>query len=475
MKAQNKPPFLMPNAFIGLLWNDLLTYIIAFFLAHLSRALLGELTSLVIAFPPFIDVFVSLWWLFGFIFFIYLNKGLYSSRLPFWQEASRLLSSSIIAFILIFAMIFLTKTSEYNSRLFVLFLFVYWTSLSMLLRYIFKKYYFEHGAFAERTCIIGSYDFALKVYKTFKQEGYMGYDIMGIILVGNCEKESELPILGSIDDFEDIVAKSNLRSCIVQPQGISEDRLMKLNIVFKKVITAYQGAGSAFSNIEPMQVWDSEYGFLGMKNNLKSKNNMAFKRLFDILLALILLPFLLVIIALIAVAIKLNSKGNIFYKHERVGMNGKPIYVYKFRSMYMDATDRLKEILATDSEAKKEWEKNYKLKNDPRVTKVGSFLRKTSLDELPQIFNVLKGEMSFIGPRPVIKEELEKFYKDFAVYYKNVRPGISGLWQVSGRSDADYELRIAKDMWYVLNWSIWVDVVILFKTPYIVLKRKGAY
>ena len=143
--------------------------------------------------------------------------------------------------------------------------------------------------------------------------------------------------------------------------------------------------------------------------------------------------------------------------------------------MYEDAKERLEKLLKEDEQAKREWETNFKLKNDPRVTRIGKFLRKTSLDELPQIFNVLKGDMSLVGPRPVIREEIEKYYGDFAQYYYMVKPGITGLWQVSGRSDTDYDKRVRLDTWYVLNWSLWLDLVILIKTVEAVLKGKGAY
>ena len=143
--------------------------------------------------------------------------------------------------------------------------------------------------------------------------------------------------------------------------------------------------------------------------------------------------------------------------------------------MYSDAKERLEKLLKEDPKIKEEWEKNFKLKNDPRITKIGNFLRKTSLDELPQIFNVLKGEMNFVGPRPVVQEEIDQYYKDDAEYYFMVKPGITGLWQVSGRSDTDYNFRIETDKWYVLNWSLWLDIIILFKTVKAVLKREGAH
>jgi undecaprenyl-phosphate galactose phosphotransferase len=143
--------------------------------------------------------------------------------------------------------------------------------------------------------------------------------------------------------------------------------------------------------------------------------------------------------------------------------------------MYRDSKERLEKILAADPAFKQEWTTYFKLKNDPRVTPIGRFLRKTSLDELPQLFNVLKGEMSLVGPRPVLRDEIAKYYKEFADYYHLVRPGITGLWQVNGRNDLNYDARVRLDTWYVLNWSLWLDVVILFKTFRVVLKKEGAY
>ena len=142
--------------------------------------------------------------------------------------------------------------------------------------------------------------------------------------------------------------------------------------------------------------------------------------------------------------------------------------------MVVNSKEVLTDVLANDPEARAEWDLNFKLRNDPRVTKIGAFLRRTSLDELPQLFNVLKGEMSLVGPRPIITEELER-YNDEVGYYLLSKPGMTGLWQVSGRSDVDYETRIYFDVWYVKNWSIWNDIAILFKTVSVVIKKDGAY
>lgn len=162
------------------------------------------------------------------------------------------------------------------------------------------------------------------------------------------------------------------------------------------------------------------------------------------------------------------------YSQTRVGRDKKAFKCYKFRTMVLNSQQVLRELLERDPLAKQQWQKEFKLKNDPRITQIGKLLRKTSLDELPQLWNVLKGEMSLVGPRPVTRQEL-KYYGDDLTYYTMVRPGLSGLWQVSGRNDVDYTTRVYLDAWYVKNWSLWNDMVILIKTVNIVLRRKGAY
>ena len=176
----------------------------------------------------------------------------------------------------------------------------------------------------------------------------------------------------------------------------------------------------------------------------------------------------------IALWIKRDSPGPVIFKHKRVGKDGKTFNCYKFRTMCVDAEERLTELLRTNPAARAEWEKDFKLKDDPRITKSGKFLRETSLDELPQIFNVLKGEMSLVGPRPIIQAEIPRYGKYIEDFYM-VRPGITGMWQTSGRSDVSYDERVQMDTWYVRNWNVWFDVVLLWRTFKVVINKKGAY
>lgn len=213
---------------------------------------------------------------------------------------------------------------------------------------------------------------------------------------------------------------------------------------------------------------------LEVRNNLAFSHNRFLKRTFDVVAVAIGSVFAAPLIGVIALAIRLDSPGKPFYRQTRIGRDGRTFSIWKFRSMVNNSAEVLAEILATDPQARREWEATQKLVNDPRVTRVGKILRKTSLDELPQLWNVVRGEMSLIGPRPVIEEEIEK-YEDRYRYYTQVRPGMTGAWQVSGRSDTSYEQRVELDTYYVRNWNIWIDIDILIKTVGVVLKREGAY
>ena len=217
-------------------------------------------------------------------------------------------------------------------------------------------------------------------------------------------------------------------------------------------------------------------GILGFSSthNLTKRISLFWKRFIDLFLLLLSSPVTLPVTLIVAIAIKISSPGPVFYGHKRIGKNGKEFKCWKFRSMVIDADKQLEKILAENPEMRAEWEKDRKFTNDPRVTKIGKFLRKTSIDEIPQFFNILTGEMSFIGPRPVTKAELTK-YRNKSDFILSVQPGLSGMWQISGRSDTGYEERVTLDSYYIQNWSVWLDIWIIIKTVYVVLRGKGAY
>jgi len=215
------------------------------------------------------------------------------------------------------------------------------------------------------------------------------------------------------------------------------------------------------------------FGF-STSNRLTRPINLFIKRCIDLTLLISFSPIIIPLLLLIALLVKCTSKGPVFYGHKRIGKNNKQITAWKFRSMVTNADERLKELLDTNPEMKREWEEHQKLEHDPRITAIGTFLRKTSLDELPQLFNILLGQMSFVGPRPVTESEKEK-YGDTFKYIFSVTPGLSGMWQISGRSSTGYDDRILLDTFYIQNWSIWLDIWIILQTCIVVITGKGAY
>ena len=209
----------------------------------------------------------------------------------------------------------------------------------------------------------------------------------------------------------------------------------------------------------------------GSKHN-KKKFYFFVKRVLDILLSLMALIICSPLFLLCPILIKIDSKGPIFYKHKRIGKGGKTIYLYKFRSMYKDADERFKELIK-DPKIKKEWEENYKLDKDPRITRVGKILRITSIDEVPQIFNILKGDMSIVGPRPLVEGEIEKYGKNKDKFL-SVTPGLTGWWACNGRSCKNYKDRMKLELYYVDHMSLWLDIKTIFKTVGTVIRGHGA-
>ena len=213
---------------------------------------------------------------------------------------------------------------------------------------------------------------------------------------------------------------------------------------------------------------------LGVRQKLFSRYEQAIKRTIDILLIILASPFVLALFAFLALIIRLDSPGPVMYRQVRFGKRGKPFSIWKFRTMVKNADEILVHYLEKHPDLAEEWNRGYKLKNDPRITSVGKFLRRFSLDEFPQIFNVLQGDMSLVGPRPIVKDEISYYNKAYHLYTR-VKPGMTGLWQVSGRNNTSYEQRVKLDLYYVNNWSIWLDLYILARTLKAVIAGKGAY
>lgn len=423
--------------------------------------------------------------IFAILFILLMSyEGLYTSRNLFWEEARDIIKIVTLWIILIFAFISLTHKLYLIPRGVIIFLWLYSVILFPLCHFWTKKLLIRLGIHKAPIIIIGAGNAGRSSATGIIHHDYLGYEIVGFFDDNaKCDKipinNRQFPILGTLKDVEEYTNFHEIWAAVVAIPTLETQKLAHLvNLLYcnvNRVIVIPNLRGIPVSNISLMYLFEQSLILLKLKNNLKFISNRILKYIFDTVLSILFLPLILLITLIIGILIKIDSPGPVFYSHPRVGKGGKIFKVYKFRTMYKDSKERLEKLLNENEELRKEWETNFKLKNDPRVTKVGKFLRKTSLDELPQIFNVLKGEMSLVGPRPVIQEEIDKYYKEYAKYYFMTSPGVTGLWQVSGRSDTNYDFRVWIDSWYVLNWSLWLDVVILFKTIKVVLKREGAY
>ena len=285
-----------------------------------------------------------------------------------------------------------------------------------------------------------------------------------------------IPVIHDTMAGPEIVKRYKIRMAIVAMSNMDSN---KLKYLLNYSVSAFRYNVLIPDFFNATNIWMSVRDFDGIlgfvtSHRLRMSWTLGIKRFTDIVLVviggIILLPLLLII----ALMIKISSPGPVLYKHKRIGMNGKPFSAYKFRSMVLDSEERLNQLLESDSELRKEWETNFKLRNDPRITTIGKILRRTSFDEFPQLINILKGEMSLVGPRPIVEAEAEKYGDDYIRIF-SVRPGLTGLWQVSGRSNTDYNERVAYDMYYLQSWSVWLDIWVLLKTFSVVLKGKGAY
>ena len=314
-------------------------------------------------------------------------------------------------------------------------------------------------------------DSGKEIIKRLSLKKDLGYKAAVIInnKVTDCSMYHGIPVFPDTKEILDAIKKLHIKVAIMCDY---EGDKKPIATFYRYTITCSKNQDSLSSSLRLRDMG----GILAFSatHELTRGYNLLIKKLIDYILILIAAPFLIPVMLILALGVKITSPGPVFYGHKRVGKNGKEIKCWKFRSMYINSQEMLEEILRTDPKRREEWAKDRKFVDDPRVTKFGKFLRKTSLDELPQIFNILLGQMSFVGPRPVTQDEIIQYYGN-AEYILSVTPGLSGMWQISGRSDTGYEERINLDTYYIQNWSIWLDIWIIIKTVWVVLKGSGAY
>ena len=433
-----------------------------------------------------LDVIYTIPWKYIYIwvplvFFVFFAQTqVYTKMQPILDSTRKVFYAVLYGMVSCIVLLFLFKESIALSRiyagLFCIFVLITVFAARFLVRLFMKKAHL----FYEPVILIGAGKTAERVLRFFQNDLGYRYDITGIIDDHPVsERVSQKFLLyGEFKDAENIVRDSGIQNVIITAPGLKkealQDLIQKIQPYVRNISYVPDLIGTPMAGVEAQVFFSEEVLMLTMKNNLASRWNRFIKRVFDIVCTILgSIVFSPLIIALVII-VGIDNKGHIIFAHQRVGKNGVMFPCYKFQTMVPNAQEALEKYLKENPAARAEWEANFKLEHDPRVTKLGAFLRKTSLDEIPQLWNVIKGDMSLVGPRPIITEEIER-YGDHFREYSMVLPGITGMWQASGRSDVTYEERVAMDTWYVRNWSLWVDLMYLFKTFAVVISRKGAY
>jgi len=408
--------------------------------------------------------------------------GHYTRMKPLWSEIKDFMK--IVAYTIAVTAVVLFFSKAHFSRLWLI---AYWSLIFALVptfRYLVKLSLIRSGKFFVPVVIFGTGVNALKCAKTILSDNMLGLRVVAFVNTGSMNVEArckDIPWQMVLDSGYD---KSVLDAKYDKPHFLfaldSGEEFEKNKPVLNTLIanSRYMTLspplyGMPLDGAEVINVQRCDSLLIRLQNNLAKPHSAFIKRTTDIFgsaLAIIMLsPFVVILLLYIK-----KDGGPAFYKQKRIGRNASTFDCWKLRSMVVDADEVLAKHLDASPAAKAEWDRDHKLKDDPRITAVGAIIRKGSIDELPQLWNVFKGNMSLIGPRPIVVEEKTK-YGELLQYYLGNRPGITGLWQISGRNDTTYDERVDLDVWYSRNWSIWLDVIILVKTIPVVVFGSGAY
>jgi len=334
----------------------------------------------------------------------------------------------------------------------------------------------SRGYFTRPTVIVGASPEGKAIAEQLLSAGNSGLGVIGFLddsLPVHTEVIEGVRVLGSTDTLESMVAEREVAEVILVSSSIPRERLLEVFRAFGTSARVNLRLASGLFEILTTGMHVREFGnvpLLSVDKVRLSGLEAFLKSALDYSLALLGLIVLSPLFLVLAILVKLDSRGPVFYRRRVVGLGGRKYNAFKFRTMAQNADA----MLQNDPELREQFEGNYKLEHDPRITQVGRFLRRTSLDELPQLVNVLRGEMGLVGPRMITQEELQRYGK-WETNLLTVKPGITGLWQVSGRSDMSYDERVSLDMYYIRNYSIWFDLHILFRTIPAVLNGRGAY
>jgi Undecaprenyl-phosphate galactose phosphotransferase WbaP len=397
------------------------------------------------------------------------HTGHYQLRMPFWMEAKKIVEAIGLAMLIDCFLQFVSKQSF--SRIWLLSCWGFAIVGIIALRALWRAHFCRQGTWQIPTLLVGDGPTSEEARAALHSEPGLGYMITAHIrdvphalqAAGNswktlCRQYDTHYVVIALDGKDFFDARPSLAQLMREHVPFSVAPPMQNLSVFDMIPQCFMG---------------HDVMLLTRNNGLDRPLPRFLKRSFDIGVAVFILMLLSPLLAFLALLVRLDG-GPAFYRHDRIGHNGQTFSCLKYRSMVVKSDEVLAAYLAKYPLAQSEWNRDQKLRHDPRITRLGAFLRRTSLDEMPQLINVLRGEMSIVGPRPIIAKEASKYHRDIAFYHR-VRPGITGLWQVSGRNDVSYEDRVRMDSWYVRNWSLWHDIAIICKTFSVMITQRGAY
>jgi undecaprenyl-phosphate galactose phosphotransferase len=406
--------------------------------------------------------------LFGAIVTYLAIKGRYSERIPFWAEIQLLFGASfwaVVAEALVGGL-----NHDFLGRLPAILTIMAFPIAATVLNAVAKYLLVQVGAWRLSVVLVGGGERAVAVEAALASDPGLGYSVVGRVepqvLMGRTDGPRLWPLLERFKADRILLALDGDRA----PQRQLIDCALRERVPF--ALAPEPNAFPAFG-WQATRFFSHDVVMLSARSGLSRRVAQVVKTVIDLMAAAILLILSSPVFLLVAL-MNIGSGGPIFFAHRRIGIGGKPFYCLKFRTMVINGDQILKDALERDPALAAEWNASQKLRNDPRVTPVGKILRKTSLDELPQLINVLLRQMSLVGPRPIVESEI-RFYGDDIAHYYHTRPGVTGLWQVSGRSNTSYKRRVQLDVWYVNNWTVWLDIAVLLKTLPAVLGRTGAH
>jgi len=419
-----------------LLLSDLIAMVLALSISDLERFSLSLLSQHL--------------WVMAIVLVILAMKKIYTTRFDFWGDTKAVLYAYSISALVVFSVLTLAETAHNYSPSTLLRFFFFGVLITLFFKRLLKLFLFSCDLFKVGVKIVAEGAHKEALSRELKENWYFGY---------KSSQSAYSIVLISSKMFDTQTLHETIRSYTKETKDI-------YLIPYIDHIDFSHSAILDFSNIR--------LSAIHIENRLLNKENILIKTVFEKMLVLFIFPFALLLHLLLLVAIRLDSPGSIIFKQKRLGKGGKSFSCYKYRTMYTDGDEILKGYLREHPEEISYYEKYHKYKNDPRITKFGNFLRKTSFDEFPQFYNILRGDMNLIGPRPYMLNEEKKMGEKNTETILETKPGLTGLWQVSGRNELSFEARVKLDIWYIQNWSLWIDFVIFIKTIKVVLSKVGA-